>query len=312
VSDPARLLEQGWEDGTPVLPLLEEIRSRLPEKHAGHLHMGSTTQDVVDTALMLQARSALELLDASLASASISLAGLADAHRATAALGRTFLQAAVATSFGTRAARWLQSVVHVRGDIRRLQGRLPLQLGGPVGDTASFGDAACALTERVADHIGLAVPAAPWHTDRWPVQDIASLLGKSASVCSKIASDVAFLAAAGDVRVRSGRSSSMSHKRNPVDAMRAEAASQVCRAVVAGLMTSPAHLLERGMGPWHAEWALVPLAFQTAGAGAEAIARCLETLEVDVDVMTAAAGGETPVDTGLIDRALAAHQQLEG
>lgn len=311
VADPAALLERGWEVGTPVLVLLEELESRLPEEHADHLHRGATTQDVTDTALMLQSGSALSLVEGSLALAASRLARLADEHRATAALGRTFLQAAVPTTLGARAALWLQSVVNVRREITDLRHDLPVQLGGPVGDMGSFGESAYSVAASLAEELGLVAPPTPWHTDRWPVQGIAALLGRTAAVYSKIATDVALLAAQGEIRVRAGRSSSMAHKANPVDAMRAEASAEVCRSAVTGLIAAPAHHLERGLGPWQAEWALVPLAFQAAGAAAEAIVRCLDTLEVDVDHMTAIAGDVETRDNGLIDRVLEAHRSLE-
>lgn len=309
VTDPAGVLARGWEEGTPVLVLLHELRARMDEEHASHLHKGATTQDVVDTALMLQSREGFSILDRSLAAMAADLAVLAEAHRGTPTLGRTFLQAALPTSFGARAALWLRAVVDTRRDLRAVEGRLPLQLGGPVGDAASYGPSAFTLAERLAERLGLAAPVAPWHTDRAPVRDTAGVLGGAASVCSKIASDVSLLSAWGEVRVRAGRSSSMTHKRNPIDALRAAAAAEVCWTAVAGVVSAPPHALERGAGPWHAEWALVPLAFQSAGAAAEAMARCLASLAVKDPDPTA--GTAPPSDNGLIDRVLEQHRALE-
>ncbi|HEX2154888.1 MAG TPA: lyase family protein [Acidimicrobiia bacterium] len=309
--DADAILRRGWETGTPVLALLDDLRTGLSEEDGRWLHHGATTQDVADTALMLQCQAALQSLDGDLTAAADRLAELADVYRETAALARTFYQPAVTTSFGSRVAGWLHPLVLVRRDSRRLSERLPIQLGGPVGDLVSYGDGAFTLGDRVAARLGL-VGAVPWHTDRWPVQEVAGLLARAASACSKIATDVAVLAADGEVRVRSGRSSSMSGKENPVDAMRSEAAAQVCKVVVSGLVAPPSHVLERGMGPWHAEWALIPLAFQTAGASAAAIALCLDSLEVGVEAMKAAAGGEAPADAGLIERVVTAHRELEG
>lgn len=305
-ADPEGLLAEGWEAGTPVLVLLERLRGVLAEEHADHLHRGATTQDVVDTALMLQTATALSLLEGSLASASTRLVKLAEDHRHAPTMGRTFFQDAVPTSHGVRFALWAQGVVDVRREIRRVRGRLPLQLGGPVGDAASLGPGAFSLAESMGERLGLVAPTAPWHTHRWPVQETAGTVGRSAAIVSKIASDVAVLTASGEIRVRTGRSSSMSHKRNPVDAIRAEAAAEVSRVAAAGLMASPAHVLERGMGPWHAEWALLPLALQCGGAAAESIARCLASLEVETGTTDAEV-----VDTGLIERVLGAHRSLE-
>lgn len=304
VADPASVMAEGWEVGTPVLVLLEQLRSRLSDEYRPHLHRGATTQDVVDSALMLQCKAALSVLDGSLASVAGVLASQADAHRRTPTTGRTFLQAAGPTTFGARFARWLQGVTDARRELARVRDGLPVQLGGPVGDMASLGRDPFAVAEGVARTLELAVPDAPWHTDRWPVNEVAVAAGRAAAASSKIAGDVALLTASGEIRVRAGASSSMPDKRNPVDAMRAEAAAQVCRTAVAGVLTAPSHAFERGIGSWHAEWALVPIALQAGAAAAEAMERCLASLEVTADERL-----DHGLGAELIDRVLENHRK---
>lgn len=305
VPDPERLLKEGWEVGTPVKVLLEHLRRSLPEEHIDHLHHGATTQDAVDTAAMLQSATALDSLARSLAETADVLAAAADRHRATPSLARTLLQPARSTTHGARFARWLSATTEARREIRRVRERLPIQLGGPIGDAAAFGDSWPQVTEHMATALELTVPAAPWHTDRGPVEAAAGIAARVSGVASKMARDVALLTGAGEIRVRAGGSSSIPDKHNPIDAIRAEAAAEVSRVAAAGLISAPTHALERGMGPWHAEWALLPIAFSAAGAAAEAIGRCISSLQV-VD------SGETGDEpAGLIERALEARRRLE-
>lgn len=305
IDDPETVLRAGWETGTPVLVLLDELRARLSDDHAAWIHHGATTQDVVDTALMLQVGTGLELIGSSIGTLARALAELAESHRSTPVMGRTFLQDAVATSFGARAALWLRPLIPIAQEIG--EARLPVQLGGPVGDMASFGARALELADRLAERLGLAAPLGPWHTDRTPVMAAASLIGRAAQAGAKIAADITLMAAAGEVTVRSGGSSSMPHKQNPVDALRAAAAAQVCLTAVAGLVAAPPHQLERSVGAWHAEWELVPLVFEAGAATVEAVGRAVETLEVERP--GGQAGDGDVEDVGLVDRILDSYRQ---
>ena len=306
--DAEGILRRGWDEGTPVKVLLDELRTRLSDDDAGWIHHGATTQDAVDTALMLQIRSALELIGASVDHVAQALAGLADSHRDTPLMGRTFLQDALPTSFGARAALWLQPLIGTARDVDEMGNQLPVQLGGPVGDMASFGAAGFEVAQRLAERLGLVAPPAPWHTDRTAVIKAAGLVDRAASAAAKIAADITFLSASGEIRVRAGGSSSMPHKQNPVDALRAGAAARVCRTAVAGLIAGPPHELERAAGAWHAEWELVPLAFEAGAAALDATERAVDTLEVDAERMAERAGTAEVPDVGLIDRVLEAYR----
>lgn len=275
VDDPDAVLAEGWEAGTPVLPLLDRLRAELPEDARDALHHGATTQDVVDSATMLQARHALELLHDGLVELGDHLAGVADEHRDTPASAWTFLQPAVPVTLGLRAATWLSPLVDHARELRERRHDLPLQLGGPTGTLADLGDAAPRVVDDVAHRLGLFVPRLPWHTDRTPVTVLAGLLGRIARTMATVGQDLALLAHHGVVTMRAGRSSSMPGKRNPIDAVRAIAAADACAGTVGIVTGGRPHELERAVGGWHAEWFAVPLAFQTCAAAVEAAGRAV-------------------------------------
>lgn len=314
--DPAAVLAGGWEVGTPIIPLTDRLRDLVGEDHAAFVHLGATTQDIIDTATVLQIREAIEVVDENWRRLGAVLADLAHRHRSTPMLGRTFLQAAGTTSFGRVAAGWLASVA---ADLHRsaaVRADMPVQLGGPIGIPDALGDRAAAVTEGLADRLGLAVPALPWHTDRRPIRSVAALVSDVAATTRRLATDTLLLAQTGveEVTVRAGRSSAIPGKRNPIDAIRAGAAAQVAATQAAGLLMLGPYERERAGGAWHAEWALVPLALHATLAGAEAIERSMATLEPDQDRMAAnlTAAGQAPgvpaAADEIIDRALAAYR----
>lgn len=303
VPDPDTVVADGWEVGTPVLPLLDRLRADLPAEAADALHRGATTQDVVDSAMMLQAHDALGLLYAGMVDLGARLAAVADEHRATPASGWTFLQPAVPVTLGLRAATWLSPLVDHARACRERRAALPVQLGGPTGTLPALGGQALTVVEDVADRLGLVVPRLPWHTDRTPVAELVGLLGRVGRTMATIGQDLALLAHHGVVTMRAGGSSSMPDKRNPVDAIRAVAAADACAGAVAIVTGGRSHELERGVGGWHAEWLAVPLAFHACAAAVEATTRAAATAtwhpEEDVD------GGPTPASRAFVDRVLA-------
>lgn len=310
VDDPAALLREGREVGTPIVPLLDLLSGRLDPDTSRWLHRGATTQDVIDTALVLQLRSGLGVLGRAIAGVAGTLAELADAHRHTVMMGRTFLQAAVPTTFGAKVALWLEPLVRLRGEIAAVASMLPLQLGGPVGDMATFEGRGFEVADRVAERLGLVAPTTPWHTDRSPIVAAVGVANGVATAMAKIGTDIALLAQSGvdEIEVRAGSSSSMPGKRNPVDAVAAVAAAEVCHALAAGITGAKAHERERAIGTWHAESAMVPPVFQAAAASVAAIGRCVASIEVDVTRMAASTAGGAADGSLLIDRVLAAHR----
>ena len=310
--DAEAVLRAGWEVGTVAVPLLDGLRAALPPEAARWLHFAATTQDLVDTALVLQARDGLDAIAPDLERIASRCRTLATLHRTTAAEGRTFLQPAVATTFGHRAAGWWAAVDRAAQRLADARQGLALQLGGPVGHLAALGGAADAVRAEMARTLGLSTPTMAWHADRQPVRDLVATLPDAANAVAKIALDVVLLAQPdiAEVKVRAGRSSSMPHKTNPVDAMRALAAAEACAGVASVVLRGAPQALERGLGAWHAESFAVPLVFHTAAAAVEAMARCLDGLEPDAARMAAhvrdPAGADLEAIGREVDRVLGA------
>lgn len=304
---------------TPVVGLVTALREAVGEPHAGAVHLGATSQDIVDTALMLVHRRALDplLVDAG-ATADVA-AALADAHRDTGMVGRTLLQQALPVSFGLRAASWLSGLDGaVAGLVEIRDGQLAVQMGGPVGSRGP------AVAARVAAELGLAEPALPWATIRVRPAAAAAALGILAGVLAKVARDVTLLAQqeVGELSERGepgrGGSSAMPHKRNPVAAISVLACTKRAPGLVATLFETMEQEHERAAGAWQAEWGTQLELLGLTGSAAAWGRELLERLQVDADRMREnlarsecgetldadqlAAGGE------LIDRALAAHR----
>jgi len=286
--DPDVLAAEGRGAGNPVEPLVRAIRTQVGDEHAGAVHRGATSQDILDTAAVLVARRALRFVDGEVASAADACARLADEHRAAVMAARTLLQQAVPTTFGYKAAGWLVGLVEARSRLAAVV--LPAQLGGAAGTLAALGADGVEVVRLYAAELDLPEPVLPWHARRTPFSDLAGSLAAVADAVGKIARDVVLLAQTevGEVAERDGgASSTMPHKRNPISAVLAEACTRHARANAALLLEASVHEHERAAGAWHAEWAALNGALAATGGAASAIARCLERLEVDVARMRA-------------------------
>lgn len=314
VSDPGAVMAATWVAGTPLEPLLAEIRSRLSEDEAHWLHHGATTQDVIDTATMIQAGEGLSILDSDLTYLARLLARVAADHRDQPQMGRTFLQHARPSTFGFRAATWLDPILRHIGELRDARAGLVVQLGGPVGNLGPYGERGVDVMEALAARLGLVSPGIAWHSDRSRVTALVAALERCARTMARIGGDIALLASSeiAEVRVRSGGSSSMAGKRNPIDAIRAVAAARACTGAVSMITGAGGNELDRGIGGWHAEWLALPLVFETTAAAVEAMSVCLASLEVDTKQMASRAGDVADLDPRLIDRVLAACEALVG
>jgi 3-carboxy-cis,cis-muconate cycloisomerase len=325
--DVAALAAEGRAPGNPVEPLVRAIRAQVGEEHAHHVHRGATSQDILDSASMLVAQRALRLIDAELELAADACARLAEEHRRTVMAARTLLQQAVPTTFGYKAASWLGGVADARAELSALE--LPAQLGGAAGTLAALGGDGVEVLRLYAVELDLREPVLPWHTQRAPLARLAGGLSAAAVAVAKIARDITLLAQTEVAEVSeadSGGSSTMPHKRNPVQAVLADAAARHARANAALLVESGVHEHERAAGAWHAEWAALERALAATGGAAAAIARSLGGLQVDAARMRANISPETLAEAerfgidaerpedylgsadAFIDRALALHR----
>jgi 3-carboxy-cis,cis-muconate cycloisomerase len=316
VPDPMGVLAGTWDVGTPVIPLLDVIRGRIEGEARRWLHHGATTQDVVDTALMLVSGRGLDVLDQTMATTARHLRTLVETHRHQPHRGRTFLQHATATTFGMRAASWLGDCLEHVATLRASRLALPVQLGGPLGDLGAYGPEGLAVMAALAARLGLAAPALPWHTDRTVVRRLVGTVQDAVASNAKIAVDVALLAQSdtAEVAVRAGGSSSVPGKRNPIDAIRVLAAADVCHGAAGIIGAARPHELDRALGAWHAEWAALPLVFRTAAAAFDATASMAATLEARTDEMVRNVGDVTvpELDPRLIDGVLTRFADLIG
>jgi 3-carboxy-cis,cis-muconate cycloisomerase len=313
--DVGAIARDGRAAGNPVEPLVRALRER---SGVADVHRGATSQDILDTAAMLVAKRARTLIVSEIDGAARACAALADTHRGTVMAARTLLQQAVPTTFGLKAATWLVGLLHAR---RTLLGvKLHAQLGGAGGTLALLGEDALDVLRVYSTELGLVEPVVPWHAIRGPVRELAGTLDLVAGAAAKIALDVALLAQdeVAEVRVPPGGvSSTMPHKRNPVEAVRSRACARRAHALVASFTGEHEH--ERAAGAWHAEWEPLGELLALTG-GAVAAARALvEDFEVDADRLRANVRPETTSEArravapedylgaadALVDRALA-------
>lgn len=287
--DVDRLGAEATAVGNPAAPLVRAVTAQVPDHAARHVHLGATSQDVVDTAAMLVTRDALDAVLADLSATTDRLAALAAEHRDTVQVGRTLLQQALPTTFGLVAAGWLTGIASAAGALAAVRPRLAVQLGGAVGTLASLGAAGPAVRAAMARRLALAEPLLPWHTERDRVAEIACAFGRVCSSVGKVAGDVVLLAQTevGEVTESAdgaGGSSTMPHKRNPIAAVLARAAAAQAPGLVATLLAAtPEH--QRGAGPWHAEWRPLTELLRTTGSAAHWVRAGLARLEVDTERM---------------------------
>jgi 3-carboxy-cis,cis-muconate cycloisomerase len=287
--DAEEIARDGRASGNPVVPLVAALRSKLDDETAGFVHRGATSQDVMDTAGMLIASRTLELIEADLNAVAAACAGLAGEHRGTLMAGRTLLQQALPTTFGLKAAGWLDSVLSARERLGSLS--LAVQLGGAAGTLASLGSDGERVAALLAKRVGLDEPAVPWHTARLRVADLGSSLALTAGTLEKIALDLVLLSQTevGEVAESSaggrGGSSTLPHKRNPVGSVLTIACARRVRGAAGVLLEAMAQEHERAAGAWQSEWAPLGEALALTGGAASSLGMALDGLEVRADRM---------------------------
>jgi len=295
--DAAALMTGAAAGGNLAIPLVKQLTAVVKardEQAAKYVHWGATSQDIIDTGVVLQLRAALYLIDADLRELAASLATQAQTHRATPMIGRTWLQQALPITLGLKFAQWLDAITRHRARLAELRSRaLVLQFGGAAGTLASLRDKALPTAQALADDLGLPLPALPWHTQRDRIAEAASFLGMLTGTLGKIARDISLMmqtelgevaepAAAGK-----GGSSTMPHKRNPVGCAAVLTAATRAPNLVATVFAGVVQEHERALGGWQAEWDALPdLARLTAGALAN-VKGIVPGLEVNADRLAA-------------------------
>jgi 3-carboxy-cis,cis-muconate cycloisomerase len=318
------LADQAAHAGTLVIPLAGMLRAKVAETDAAaakNVHLGATSQDVADTALMLQAKAGLAPIERDLDRMAAALADLAETHASTPMLGRTLLQAAMPITFGLKAANWLLGIDAAADRLRREKTTaLVSQFGGGVGSLAGLDGKAFAVAERLATALGLACPPMPWHARRDGIAGLAAALAIVTGAVGKIARDIALMAQsevaeAFEPRIAGrGGSSAMPNKRNPTGCQIALSAALRLPGLAASILAAMPQDHERGLGGWQIEGPVLAEMFCLTHGAIQAMATVLEGLELDTNRMranlvSADVGSDIGESAALVRRALDHHRK---
>ena len=290
--------------GNVALPLVRQLTERVASIDADaarYVHWGATSQDIVDTGLVLQLRGAVPIVLGHLERAAGCAMDHARRYADAPMSGRTWLQQATPTTFGLKAAGWVDALDRARRRLEiALEAALVLQFGGASGTLAALGSHGPSVADALAARLRLQVPDLPWHAHRDRIADLSCALGIATGTAGKIGRDLSLLAQTeigeafeAPVEGRGG-SSTMPHKHNPVSTSVVLAAAVRAPGLVATMLAAMNQEHERGLGGWQAEWETLPELILVAAAGARALADALDGLVVDAARMRAnidAAGG---------------------
>jgi 3-carboxy-cis,cis-muconate cycloisomerase len=292
--DMARLKSQTELIGYPVLPVVQQLVAACSDHLGEYCHWGATTQDITDTATIMQIREALALVEQDLAAIADSLTGLARRYRDTPMVGRSNLQQAVPITFGYKVATWLSAIKRHQQRLAELRPRVLVgEFGGAAGTLASLGDAGLKVQEGLMAELGLGQPEIAWHTARDRIAEVGCFLGLVTGTLGKIATDVKLLmqTEVGEVfepYVKDrGSSSTMPQKRNPISCNYIHACMAMVRQLVAALLDAMVEDHERSTGPWEIEWIAVPEIFLLSSGALQQARTLLTGLEVDASRMRA-------------------------
>ncbi|NUU39243.1 3-carboxy-cis,cis-muconate cycloisomerase [Pseudomonas sp. C2B4] len=281
--------------GNSAIPLVKALGKQIAAQDAEaerYVHLGATSQDVMDSGLVLQLRRALELIDSDLAQLGQTLATQAQRYVATPLAGRTWLQHATPVTLGMKIAGWLGAVTRSRQRLQELKPRLlVLQFGGASGTLAALGDQAMPIALALAEELQLTLPDQPWHTQRDRLVEFGSVLGLIAGSLGKLGRDISLLmqTEAGEVFEPSapgkGGSSTMPHKRNPVGAAVLIGAATRIPGLLSTLFSAMPQEHERSLGLWHAEWETLPEICCLVSGSLKQALLVTQGLEVDAERM---------------------------
>jgi 3-carboxy-cis,cis-muconate cycloisomerase len=282
--------------GNLAIPLVKELTARVAnsdDKAAGFVHLGATSQDVIDTGMVLQLRDAFDDTQRELARFSTTLQKLTSAHRQTLLAGRTWLQQASPVTLGLKFAGWLDAAERHRERFTETRRRAEvLPFGGAAGTLAALGNNGPRVAEFLATDLNLALPDISWHAQRDRFAEVATTYGLLAGTLGKIARDISLMSQteigelAEPAAPGRGGSSTLPHKRNPVGCSVILAAAIRVPNLVSTMLAAMVQEHERGLGGWHAEWETLPeICMLTAGALSHLI-QVLDGLEIHEEAMT--------------------------
>ncbi len=288
--DPDQLAEGVGKSAVPVPALVAAFRAELAPEHAAYVHWGATSQDIVDTALMLRLRQAAAIIEGRLTALARALADLAEAHAALPMAARTYGQAAVPTSFGAVVASWGAPLLP---HLQRLEGLRPrllrVSLAGAAGTGSALGPEAAGTRAALAAALDLGDPGKGWHTDRAAVAEFAGWLTLVTGSLGKMGQDLTLMTRSGGATVRlgtSGGSSTMPQKANPVLPSLLVAIARQVAALNGAMQGALVHAEQRDATAWLAEWLSLPQMVLLAGRALSAAAEIVDGLEPDATAMT--------------------------
>jgi 3-carboxy-cis,cis-muconate cycloisomerase len=286
--DFALLKKQTERIGYPVLPVVQQLVKKCANGVGEWCHWGATTQDITDTATVLQIREALDLVESEIKAISKALAGLAKKYRDTPMAGRSNLQQAVPITFGFKAATLLSGFDRHLQRLKELRPRVLVgEFGGAAGTLASLGKDGLKVQEGLMKELSLGQPAIAWHTMRDAIAETGCFLGLVTGTLGKIATDVKLMMQTEVEEVYEpfaegrGSSSTMPQKRNPISCNYIVACTSMVRQNVAALLDAMVEDHERSTGPWEIEWISVPEIFCLAAGALNQARFLMEGLEVD-------------------------------
>lgn len=290
--DIEKMKEEFLKVGFPILPMVKQLTNCLDNDSAGWVHYGATTQDILDTGMVLQIREGLELIEQDIDNIIVSMTTLAKDHRNTVMAGRTFQQLASPITFGYKVAIWLAEMLRHRKRLEQLKPRLLIgQIGGAVGTFATLGDKGLVVQKEMMAILGLGCPDITWHTSRDGWAELISFFAMLAATLAKIGNEISILmrTEVGELRepFKSGRgaSTTMPQKRNPVLCQPIIAIAHKLRSLSSDQFGCMIQEHERGVGQMHLEWLVIPEAFLLISGALNHMCFLMENLEVDTERM---------------------------
>jgi 3-carboxy-cis,cis-muconate cycloisomerase len=290
--DAATLAKGTVRSGFPIIALVQEVRKQVGTDAAPFVHWGATTQDIMDTACVLQLRAVAKILKARLGEIARHLSQLADSHRNTVLAGRTHGQQALPITFGLKVASWIAPLVrHVERLVEILPRLLVVQFGGAAGTLAALGDKGLRVTDELATELNLGVPAMPWHAQRDSFVEFAGWLSLVTGSLGKMAEDIILLAQTevGEVgesaEAGRGGSSTMPQKSNPITSELILAAARANASLLSAMHHAQIQEHERATHGWQMEWLTLPQMVLLTGGALRHSLYLAKNLQVDAAAM---------------------------